>query len=72
MTTFRAHTCVETEEGAERFIFLDAYCALRLRPLVENTGKHSLVRRAAKKRRRTEVSAPPIGSPGAIGRHDFV
>jgi hypothetical protein len=24
-----------------------------------------------KKRRRTEVSAPPIGSSGAIGRHDF-
>jgi hypothetical protein len=29
-----------------------------------------VVRAAAKKRRRTEVSAPQIGSPGAIGRHD--
>jgi len=24
-----------------------------------------------KKRRPSEVSAPPTGSPGAIGRHDF-
>jgi hypothetical protein len=42
------HTCIETEEGAER-LFLDAYCALRLRPHVPKAGKRWLVRSAAQK-----------------------
>jgi hypothetical protein len=32
------HTFVETEEGAER-LFLHPYCALRLRPHVEEYGQ---------------------------------
>jgi hypothetical protein len=39
-------------------------------PMLVATGEQACPRAAQKKRRRTEVSVPTVGDPGAVGRHN--
>jgi hypothetical protein len=65
------HTFVETEEGAER-LFLRPYCALRLRPPTRGVrASTGLLEELPKNGDVPKSPLPLIGSPGAIGRHDF-
>ena len=62
--------CPAPPEGSQHLIFRPCCALPPAPPSSHNRGKHWLVRRAAQKRRRTEVSAPAIGSLNAVGRHE--
>jgi hypothetical protein len=59
-----------TPTGCRAFNFRPAIVLYVRHTTLLSTGKATACPRVAKKRRRTEVSVPLNGSPGAVGRHN--